>query len=90
MQLGTRWPFGTTPPASVPAETRARVAALEATRADGAGRTWTLTWLEGRPRCALDDVALLTLDHADRAILVEPVSGPAEADASDDDDDWLN
>lgn len=55
MQLGTRWPFGTTPPASVPADARSAVAALEATRSDGAGRTWTLTWLEGRPIVELDD-----------------------------------
>ena len=78
MQLGTRWPFGTTPPASVPAETRARVAALEATRADGAGRTWTLTWLEGRPIVELDDGTVIDGDR---------VRG-AGAVGEPDDEDW--
>lgn len=78
MQLGTRWPFGTTPPASVPAETRARVAALEATRADGAGRTWTLTWLEGRPIAELDDGTVIDGDRLrDAGAVGEP-----------DDEDW--
>ncbi|MFK4728573.1 hypothetical protein ROT00_02710 [Agromyces mediolanus] len=79
MQLGTRWPFGSTPPASVPAETRARVAALEATRADGAGRTWTLTWLEGRAIVELDDGTVIDGDTLrDAAALGDP----------DDGDDW--
>ncbi|MFD6052994.1 hypothetical protein [Agromyces sp. NPDC060279] len=79
MQLGTRWPFGTTPPASVPAETRARVAALEATRSDGAGRTWTLTWLEGRAIVQLDDGTVIDGDQLrDAAAFGSP----------DDEDDW--
>lgn len=79
MQLGTRWPFGTTPPASVPAETRARVAALEATRSDGAGRTWTLTWLEGRAIVELDDGTVIDGDQLrDAAAFGSP----------DDEDDW--
>ncbi|HET8780191.1 MAG TPA: hypothetical protein VFM66_08970 [Agromyces sp.] len=57
MQLGTRWPFGAEPPASVPAELRPRIAAAEAAHPgdDGADRHWTLTWLEGRPIAELDD-----------------------------------
>ncbi|UOE45158.1 hypothetical protein [Agromyces larvae] len=55
MQLGTRWSFGAEPPASVPAAIRPAISAAEARRTDGAGRTWTLTWLEGRPIAELDD-----------------------------------
>ena len=56
MRLGTRWEFGAEPPASVPAALRSRIAAAEAGHSgDGAGRHWTLTWLEGRPIAELDD-----------------------------------
>jgi hypothetical protein len=56
MQLGTRWPFGTEPPASVPADLRGRIAAAEAAHpGPAASRHWTLTWLEGRPIAELDD-----------------------------------
>ena len=47
MRLGTRWEFGAEPPASVPADLRPRIAAAEAGHGgDGAGRHWTLTWLD--------------------------------------------
>lgn len=88
MQLGVRWHAGDPPHRSAPPALHRAI--LEQETAHPEATSWTLTWLEGRPRCALDDVALLTLDHADRAILIEPISGPADADASDDDDDWLN
>jgi hypothetical protein len=57
MRLGTRWPFGAEPPASVPAELRPRIEAAEAANPgdDGVDRHWTLTWLEGRPIAELDD-----------------------------------
>lgn len=55
MQLGTRWPFGAEPPASVPAGLRGRLAVAETEHAAGAGQHWTLTWLEGRPIAELDD-----------------------------------
>lgn len=56
MQLGTRWPFGAEPPASVPTELRGRIAAAEAAHpGPAADRHWTLTWLEGRPIAELDD-----------------------------------
>ncbi|BDZ53016.1 hypothetical protein [Agromyces marinus] len=73
MQLGTRWPFGTQPPRSVPMQIRPGIAAAEADTVDGAGRTWTLTWLEGRPIAELDDGTTVT---------VEPSPG------ADADDDW--
>ena len=55
MRLGTRWSFGDEPPASVPAELRPLIAGAESRVTDGAGRHWTLTWLEGRPIVELDD-----------------------------------
>ncbi|MRG58490.1 hypothetical protein GE115_01165 [Agromyces sp. CFH 90414] len=73
MQLGTRWPFGVEPPASVPAEIRGRIAAVEAEHADGGGRHWTLTWLEGRPIAELDDGTVV------RDVI---------ADVHDSDEDW--
>ncbi|WP_308796558.1 hypothetical protein [Agromyces silvae] len=73
MRLGTRWPFGAEPPASVPADLRARIADAESRHADGSGRHWTLTWLENRPIAELDDGTVV------REIL---------ADAHDADEDW--
>jgi hypothetical protein len=55
MQLGTRWPFGAEPPASVPAGLRGLLATTEGAHTGGAGQHWTLTWLEGRPIAELDD-----------------------------------
>ncbi|WP_353827610.1 hypothetical protein [Agromyces sp. SYSU T0242] len=62
MQLGTRWAFGEEPPRSVPIEIRPGIAAAEADAADGAGRHWTLTWLEGRPIAELDDGTTVTIE----------------------------
>lgn len=73
MRLGTRWPFGAEPPASVPADLRDRIADAEARHADGSGRHWTLTWLENRPIAELDDGTVVR----DRV-----------ADAHDADEDW--
>lgn len=56
MQLGTRWAAGSAGPASLSTEIRDTVAAYEAAHgATISGLTWTLTWLEGRPRLELDD-----------------------------------
>lgn len=74
MQLGTRWAVGSAGPASLSTEVRDTVAAYEAARgAEISGLTWTLTWLEGRPRLELDDGTSV------------PV-GVAPSD--DDSDDW--
>jgi len=73
MRLGTRWPFGAEPPASVPADLRARIAEAESRHTDGSGRHWTLTWLENRPIAELDDGTIV------REIV---------ADAHDADEDW--
>lgn len=73
MQLGTRWAFGDEPPASVPAELRPLIATAESRTQAGAGRHWTLTWLEGRPIAELDDGTVVS---------------DVIADALDADEDW--
>ena len=74
MRLGTRWAFGDEPPPSVPRQLRPRIAAVEArSGGDGAGRHWTLTWLEGRPIAELDDGTVVS---------------DVIADALDGDEDW--
>ena len=60
MQLGTRWAFGDEPPASVPVELRPLIETAESRTRGGAGRHWTLTWLEGRPIAELDDGTIVT------------------------------
>lgn len=76
MRLGTRWEFGAEPPASVPAELRPLIETAESRVADGTGRHWTLTWLEGRPIAELDDGTVVT------------TGGPAASGAGDEHDDW--
>jgi len=85
MQLGVRWRSGETPHRSVPEPLHAEIAAQEALHPEA--ESWTLTWLEGRPRCALDDAATVTLT-ASGEILVE--DEPSDAAAVEADDDWLN
>ncbi|PII81496.1 Fe-S oxidoreductase [Leucobacter sp. OLJS4] len=81
MQLGTRWQVGQPPHASVPSALLPLIAAAEQQHPEASA--WTLTWLEGRPRCALDDLLLVTLDGTESLGAVE--------DAHDeDDDDWLS
>ncbi|MHA3722412.1 Fe-S oxidoreductase [Leucobacter sp. HY1910] len=104
MQLGARWRAGDAPHRGVPPVLYSAIAEQEA--AYPAASAWTLTFLEGRPRCTLDDAVTVGLDAAG-AVTVEAVqslttggSAPgsgAAADAStvsgvpdDDDDDWLS
>lgn len=81
MQLGTRWRVGQPPHASVPSTLLPLIEAAE--QQHPAASAWTLTWLEGRPRCALDDLLIVSLDG------VEPLGSQADA-LDDDDDDWLS
>jgi hypothetical protein len=57
MQLGTRWSFGTEPPAKIPPEMVEAIGLVETDRAgfDTSQWRWTLTWLEGNPVAELDD-----------------------------------
>lgn len=83
MQLGARWMVGAQPHASVPAELYAEIARQEQLYPDA--DSWTLTWLEGRPRAALDDRVIVGVS-AEGRIVVTPLGGPIP---SDDDDEWL-
>lgn len=80
MQLGTRWRVGQPPHASVPSALLPMISAAEQQYPEASA--WTLTWLEGRPRCALDDLLLVTLDGTESLRTTE--------EALDDDDDWLS
>lgn len=66
MQLGTRWTFGTTPPARLTGAILDGIALVESEirdlTVDASTWRWTLTWLEGRPVCELDDGTLVTID----------------------------
>ena len=59
MQIGTRWPIGEQPPASVPDELVTRIHEVETELVnddiDTDGWRWTLTFFEGRPVVELDD-----------------------------------
>lgn len=88
MQLGARWSARDEPHRSVPESLHEMIAAQETAHPDAV--SWTLTWLEGRPRCALDDVALVSIDAAGRPILIEQSRDHSASVPGDDDDDWLN
>lgn len=72
MQVGTRWPVGAPPPASLPPVVAAAVHGVEAELATTATSTdrwgWTLTYLERLPVVDLDDGTriryLADQDHA--------------------------
>lgn len=53
MQLGSRWQAGDAPHPGVPELLHAAIRLAEAECPDG--HSWTLTWLEGRPRVELLD-----------------------------------
>lgn len=79
MQLGARWRTGDPPHRSVPAALHPLIAQQEAEH-PGA-HSWTLTFLEGRPRCELDHLVVVGLDAAGVAKVL--------TESEDDDDDWL-
>lgn len=54
MQLGTRWGWGTEPPARLPSAVVAAIREVELSAAGSADLRWTLTWLEGLPIIELD------------------------------------
>lgn len=84
MRLGARWRVGDPPHPGVPEELHAEIATQDAAH-PGAG-SWTLTWLEGRPRCALDGLLVVTLSP-DGDVVLDALS--SEGAGEDEDDDWL-
>ncbi len=72
MRMGARWAAGSPPHPGVPAALHPAIAAQEASH-PGAS-SWTLTWLENRPRCALDELVIVAL-LADGRVGVEVVGG---------------
>lgn len=83
MQLGARWRVGDPPHSSVPPVLHHAIA--DAEQGHPNANSWTLTWLEGRPKCELDDLLLVTLT-ASGEISSSPLH---DAGGEDDDDDWL-
>ncbi|MFD2674851.1 hypothetical protein [Gulosibacter bifidus] len=84
MQIGTRWPFGTPAPQSLPAAVRD--ALLQVERETSAPQWWTLTWLEGRPVVTADSGISVTVDASGT---VRTASTPQLPGDDDDDDGWL-
>ena len=66
MQLGTRWSFGDTPPATLPEAVLGAILSVEAglTGSDTASWRWTLTYLENKPVVQLDDGTTIRFNPA--------------------------
>lgn len=76
MQLGTRWTFGTPTPARLTGPILDGIASVEAQirqlKVDASSWRWTVTWLEGRPVCELDDGTLVTVDANGVVTVTDP------------------
>ena len=83
MRLGVRWTAGAAPHESVPVVLHDAIAAQEAEHPEASA--WTLTWLEGRARCELDDLVRVAQAADGSVSVVQLGDAPDEAD----DDDWL-
>ena len=66
MQLGTRWSFGDTPPATLPEAVLGAILSTEAelTGSDTVTWRWTLTYLENKPVVQLDDGTTIRFNPA--------------------------
>jgi hypothetical protein len=76
MQLGTRWTFGATPPERLPAPVVDAIGKVEddiiALSVDASAWRWTVTYLEGRPICELDDGTLVEINAAGVVTITDP------------------
>lgn len=93
MRLGARWNVGQPPHPSVPEQLHAVIKEQEA--AHPVSSSWTLTWLEGRPRCELDIGLVVTVSAEGRIDVMQRAVSSPEADIGigeddTDDDDWLS
>ncbi|WP_244301033.1 Fe-S oxidoreductase [Leucobacter insecticola] len=90
--MGARWRVGESPHRAVPASLYETVREQEARFPEA--HSWTLTWLEGRPRLALDDLVLVAVDGQGGVTVTEETAGNREVlnqeENDEDDDDWLN
>lgn len=89
MRLGARWMVGAPPHSSVPPELCSAVAEQE--RLHPGASAWTLTWLEGRPRAALDDLVILSVTAHGSVVVADSGTIGLDRDplTTEDDDDWL-
>ncbi|WP_240739900.1 Fe-S oxidoreductase [Leucobacter triazinivorans] len=77
----------------MPTRLHAAIAEQEAVHPEA--DSWTLTWLEGRPRCELAGAGLapvaLVAENAAGSVVVETsaASGAAASGDTETDDDWL-
>jgi hypothetical protein len=82
MQLGTRWSVGDEPPSRLPQTVIDAIADVEGELAEAGAETeawnWTLTWLEGKPVCELDDGTLVEYDPETDEAIVTPYDPDAE------------
>lgn len=86
MRLGVRWNSGTPPHSSVPELLLEAVEAQE--KLFPLGQAWTLTWLEGRAHCQLDDLVRVE-ERASGTVTVTELMTSHDSVDDDDDDDWL-
>jgi hypothetical protein len=89
VQLGTRWPLGAPPPASLPPVVAAAIRSVEVelgeSDVDAAGWHWTLTYLERRPIVDLDDgTRIRYLPEADHAVVTSVDLDQAAESAEDE------
>lgn len=87
--MGVRWSTGQPAHRSVSETLVPLVSEQERLHPDA--RAWTLTWLEGRPRCTLDDLLTVTVtpDGTPQLLEHQEVEWPGEPAIEPDDDDWL-
>lgn len=84
MQIGVRWRAGHDPHPRVPRELATVCAQLD--HEQPCEGSWTLTWLEGLPRCERSDGTRVLLLANHRVQTLAPHEGEFY---DEDDDDWL-
>lgn len=82
MRIGSRWSVGEAPHPAVPDALHDDIRRVESEYPEA--RSWTLTWLEGRPHCTLDDLVEVTSTATGDVNVRERT-----AEDDEDDDDWL-
>ncbi len=87
MQLGTRWAMGAEPPARLPDAVLVAIREVElVAEAQEPRRSWTLTWLEGRPIVELDPASG---SEEVTVIRFNPTDGTASIASGDSGEEWV-